>query len=216
MKAILVYSVIMFIGFATFSQQQDINPCEVEAITIEDIFSKHQEDQGINKYGQMVFQEGGNDLEFTSLTLAVMRAESNFKHDAKSNRGAVGLMQLMPSTAFDISQQLGMDINENDLVDPAINIKLGMDYIKYIQDRLEGIEDEERRLILVWASYNSGLHTVKRAFKCRGFDCYIARANLCSPDQFNAAMDNLPEETQQYLEGVKNHYDKYKKAFNVI
>jgi len=216
MKTILSWSVIMFICFVTFSQQQKIDQSELKTIKMNQSYLKNKESMEINKYAYLVFGQSGNDLKFTSLVLAMIRAESNFDHTAKSHMGAVGLMQLMPSTALDVAKDLGIKIQYSDLSDPNINTKLGISYIKYLQERLSQIEDDDRKLVLILASYNSGLHTVKRSFKCRGFDCYINRANLCDDDQFNESLRNLPDETKEYLKNVKVYYTRYKNVFNVV
>lgn len=213
---IILFSFILFAGFISFSPKQDIAPHEIEPIKITEIYLEDNNNQEGNEYWKLVLDHAGNDMEFASLTLAVIKAESDFNFEAGSNKGAVGLMQLMPSTASEVSKQLGVHFEEKDLLDPYINVKLGTEYMRYIQGRLEGIEDEERKLILTLASYNSGLHRVKRSFECNGFECYIQRANLCNEAQFNNAMNNLPEETRNYLKNVMDHYAKYKKFFNVV
>lgn len=214
MKTIIPFFIIFFVSFITFSPQQKISASESDAVRINKSYLREKDHQAINKYGYLVFKQANKELEFTSLALAVIKAESNFKHDAKSHKGAVGLMQLMPATALDMSEQLGVEISQNDLIDPAINIRLGVSYIKYLEGKLVEIEDEDRRLDLIVASYNSGLHRVKHSFKCRGFKCYIKRANLCTDIQFQENFDSLPEETKDYLNNVKNYYKTFKKAFN--
>lgn len=85
------------------------------------------------------------------LLFAVMRAESNFRPDAVSSAGAVGLMQLMPSTARFIERQAGFSC---DLLIPAENIRAGAWYLRYLLTRFEG----EREVL---AAYNAGEGTVR-------------------------------------------------------
>ncbi len=63
--------------------------------------------------------------------LAVVRGESFFDPKAKSHKGALGLMQVMPSTASDYG------VNENDLLDPSINIDVGVHYLSDLYVKLQ-------------------------------------------------------------------------------
>ncbi len=83
------------------------------------------------------------------LLKAVMAAESNFNPAAISERGATGLMQLMPGTA--------RDMYVHDMLDPAQNIEGGARYLRQLLDRFGG--DLER----VLAAYNAGPQRVRRS-----------------------------------------------------
>ncbi len=160
-----------------------------------------------------------NDDEFIPLVLAVMKAESNFKIQAKSHKGALGLMQLMPTTALDEYRKSGMDVSlyklkKNLIEQPELNIALGVGYLKTLQDRLEGIENPDKHRQLIIASYNAGIHRVKRAFKCKGFNCYKYKANRYSNNFFQRTIKTLPAETRNYLKNVERYYEDYKKAFS--
>lgn len=214
MKTMPFYIAVIFACFITFSPKPKINSSEIETIKIDRGHIKEREKEKVNKYGRLVFNQTDKDLKFTSLAMAVIRAESDFNHEAVSHKGALGLMQLMPETASEVSKDLGLDVKDGDLFDPEINIKLGVSYIKHLRGRLSEIDDDERKLALILASYNSGPHRVKRAFGCRGYKCYIDRANICTEKQFNKVLSRLPEETRLYLKSVKSHYTRYKKVFN--
>ena len=66
------------------------------------------------------------------LIYAIIKAESNFEPNAESHRGAKGLMQLMYSTAEDISKRIGIELNEDNILEPDININLGTKYISML------------------------------------------------------------------------------------
>lgn len=85
------------------------------------------------------------------LIAAVAYTESRFDPEAKSNWGAVGLMQVLPSTA----RGLGVD---GDLTDPEVNVRVGARYMKRLVARFEEDEVEKRqRVRFAVAAYNAGL-----------------------------------------------------------
>jgi len=83
-----------------------------------------------------------------ALVHAVVRAESAYRADAVSSKGAVGLMQLMPATA----ERYGV----NDRHDPAQNLRGGSEYLR---DLLGMFEND---LQLALAAYNAGENAVIR------------------------------------------------------
>jgi soluble lytic murein transglycosylase len=87
---------------------------------------------------------------------AVTRQESAFVHDAKSTAGAVGLMQLLPSTAKQTAQKNGLSFTPQDLVKPDKNIALGSRYLDHLLDVFDG------NRILAAAAYNAGPTRVKK------------------------------------------------------
>lgn len=84
-----------------------------------------------------------------ALLLAVMAVESNFDHQAASEKGAMGLMQLMPFTA--------KDMYVSDAWDPAQNIDGGARYLRILANQYGG------DLVKTLAAYNAGPEAVRRA-----------------------------------------------------
>ena len=75
------------------------------------------------------------------LVTGLIRTESHFRSDAVSPAGAIGLMQIMPSTGEWIADK--MDINQfatKDLYAPTINIRFGTWYLHYLIDRFDKID----------------------------------------------------------------------------
>jgi len=84
-----------------------------------------------------------------ALVRAVIETESNWNPSARSRKGAVGLMQLIPSTA----QRFGV----NDAFNPRQNVEAGVRYLKTLLERYNG------NLDLALAAYNAGEGAVDRA-----------------------------------------------------
>jgi soluble lytic murein transglycosylase len=92
-----------------------------------------------------------------ALLAAVIEAESKFNPGATSNAGAIGLMQLTPSTAKGIAQYTGGSrFRVSDLTNPDINMRYGAWYLGHLRDHYDGNE----RLAL--AAYNAGEDNVDR------------------------------------------------------
>ncbi len=84
-----------------------------------------------------------------ALILAVMAVESNFDPRAVSDKGAMGLMQLMPATA--------RELYVADAWDPAQNIEGGARYLRLLANQYSG------DLVKTLAAYNAGPDAVRRA-----------------------------------------------------
>jgi len=86
-----------------------------------------------------------------------LRQESLYRRDAKSTAGALGLMQLIPSTARIIARQLKRaKPSDEDLYKPEINIPLGAVHLRQMIDSFKG------HSVLALASYNGGSTAVRR------------------------------------------------------
>ena len=81
-----------------------------------------------------------------SLVRAVIQVESGYQPRARSTKGAVGLMQLLPATA----RRYGV----TNLYDPAANIRAGVSHLRMLLDRFP--------LALALAAYNAGEAAVER------------------------------------------------------
>lgn len=82
---------------------------------------------------------------------AVMRQESGFDPWARSGAGAIGLLQLIPPTAKAMASKVGMKgFNESRLTDPAVNLRLGVAYLRDLE-RIWGGQPA-----LIFANYNAG------------------------------------------------------------
>jgi len=91
-----------------------------------------------------------------ALLAAVIYQESKFRAHARSSSGAVGLMQLLPSTAEGIAVHTGgTRFRVSDLDDPEINVRYGSWYLRHLLDKY----GDERTAL---AAYNAGQENVDR------------------------------------------------------
>lgn len=101
--------------------------------------------------GQAVAEQSVRHGIAPRLLLSVILSESSFRKNVVSNRGAIGLMQLMPSTARAVASRLELHWRgDDDLLDTRVNIMLGACYLGRLLDMFDG------DLQLALTAYNSG------------------------------------------------------------
>ena len=83
-----------------------------------------------------------------NLVYAVIKTESSFDVKAVSEKGAVGLMQIIPPTAEYISEKW-FGGEEYDLFDPETNVKYGVKYLSCLIEKFNGVREG-------LAAYNAG------------------------------------------------------------
>jgi len=98
------------------------------------------------QYAELIHSIAAENGVDPALVKAIIRAESNFNRHAVSRKGAQGLMQLMPGTAGRYAV--------GNAFDPAENIRGGVRYLGFLQDRFPG------QLHLAVAAYNAGENAV--------------------------------------------------------
>ncbi len=130
------------------------------------------------------------------LTLAIIKTESNFKEDTVSKSGAIGLMQLMDTTAREQAQKLGIDYSTELLYNPESNIKLGLNYfdtlLTYFNDNY----------ILAFIAYNAGLGNVEK---------WINEGLITRNGE---GTENIPfPETNMYVRKIVRNYKIYQDLY---
>lgn len=89
-------------------------------------------------------------------------AESGLNPKARSKAGAVGIMQILPSTFKDIRKQNPALVN---LEDPKWNIAAGIYYDRYLYDKWGFLDtDSRQQLFFAFGSYNAGFRRVRQAY----------------------------------------------------
>ena len=121
-----------------------------------------------------------------SLIYGVMRRESLFDPLARSSVGALGLMQLMPSTARLVARSLGMKRpRKSDILHVENNIRFGTHYLKTVMNRFDN------NVALAAAAYNAGPRNVQR---------WLPRDSSMSADLW---VETVPfGETRNYVQAV--------------
>lgn len=145
---------------------------------------------------EIVFCSKEFDLS-PELIASVINVESSFNKNAKSNKNAIGLMQIKLTTANYLNELNNQEtINETELFSPTINIKYGSQYLKYLIDKFENIDT-------ALASYNAGETRVRSWLN----------SGVYSPDQ--KTLMYIPyEETRNYVEKINENLKYYSKIFN--
>jgi peptidoglycan lytic transglycosylase len=106
------------------------------------------------RYRAIVLGHARNYRLDPALLAAVIYQESKFDAGARSDRGAIGLMQLLPDTAKGIAERTGgTRFRVSDLYDPEINVRYGAWYLRHLLDKY----GSERTAL---AAYNAGQHNV--------------------------------------------------------
>ncbi len=130
---------------------------------------------------------------------AVIKTESGFDPDARSNVGAVGLMQLMPIAFKEVSNNIedNKGLKYSDMYNPEYNIMYGTWYLDYLYEQFGSYE-------LTIAAYHAGMTEV------RG---WLYSGVL---DEDNLNLDNIPSEysdTRHYINKVINAYKEYNRLY---
>lgn len=91
------------------------------------------------------------------LIYSIIKTESDFRREAKSNKGAIGLMQIMPETGKYISELLGdQEYSESKLLKPEVNIRYGTYYFSKLYN------DFDKNSEMAIAAYNAGEGNVRK------------------------------------------------------
>ncbi len=107
------------------------------------------------QYKQAVLDLSSRSGLQAAWTYGVIRRESAFVSDARSPRGALGLMQLMPATAKRVSRQLRLRYRgSRQLLQPETNLALGTGYLAHMLERFDA------QTVLATAAYNAGARRV--------------------------------------------------------
>ncbi|MBB5746496.1 soluble lytic murein transglycosylase-like protein [Brevundimonas variabilis] len=151
------------------------------------------------RYAQPVLEpEGGFTIE-KALVYAIARKETGFDPEARSGAGAFGIMQVMPTTAAELTGDRGFATDPQRLLVPATNIRLGQAYINKML-ALPAFRGDVLRAV---ASYNAGPGPMLSAIRKLGPDA--------DPLLLIETID-VPQ-ARQYVEEVMAAYWIYQRMF---
>ncbi|MBY0548314.1 MAG: transglycosylase SLT domain-containing protein [Candidatus Obscuribacterales bacterium] len=134
------------------------------------------------------------------LVHALVREESRYNYKALSRSNALGLMQLLPGTAYGVAKRIGVPLSsQQDILIPEVNIKLGTDYLAYAIKRMNG------NCLLAVASYNGGPNAVQG---------WMKKFTAAGGTDFDVFVENIPfRETRDYVRKVFGSYWAYEHIY---
>ena len=176
-KTIFIYIIIIALIIVI------INSTNIEKIIQKKIYVKKYSYE-VEKYSKEY------DVD-ENLIYAVIKAESNFDENAVSRKNAKGLMQLMYDTAKDVAKTINIEIDEEKILEPDININIGTKYLSMLIAKYQTIE-------VALAAYNAGSGNV---------DSWIENGTIKSD---GSDIENIPyKETNNYVRKILRDYKIY-------
>jgi soluble lytic murein transglycosylase-like protein len=91
-----------------------------------------------------------------ALIMAVIDQESEFYPNARSDKGAQGLMQIMPFKWDEYVAKLNLGVDRRAITDPFMNITVGCHILKNFYDGYKHIKDDKIRIAKALTDYNNG------------------------------------------------------------
>ena len=92
----------------------------------------------------------------SSLIVAVIHQESEFYPNARSDKGAQGLMQIMPLKWDEYVVRLKLGVDRRAMTDPFLNITVGCQILKDLYDGYKDVKDDKVRMAKALTDYNNG------------------------------------------------------------
>ena len=177
---LLILASIIFILFKVV-KIDDIIMKKLYPLKYSEYVEKYAKEYNIDKY--MVY--------------AIIKAESNFNENAQSSSDAIGLMQIMEITAIETARKMNLEVTEEDLFKPDLNINIGLKYFTYLLNQY----DNNYPLAII--AYNAGMGNV---------DAWIKDGTI---KEDGTDIENVPfKETNNYVRKILRDYEIYKGLYN--
>jgi soluble lytic murein transglycosylase len=130
------------------------------------------------------------------LVMGVICQESHFEQNIVSGAGAIGLMQLLPSTASLQARTLGLPYSINRLDTPGYNLQLGIAHLAELLNEWKG------DTVLALASYNAGRNVAAS---------WQTKFGNCPRDEF---IEKIPyRETRLFVKRITEHIAAYRRLY---
>lgn len=151
-------------------------------------------------YGRQVSSEAAAHKIDPLLVHALIREESRYNHLALSRSNAIGLMQLLPGTAYGVAKRLGVHLSGTEQIhDPPTNIRLGTAYLASALKRAGG------NALLAVAGYNGGPNAVR---------AWHSRFQQRGATDFDVFLEEIPfTETRDYVRKVFGSFWNYERVY---
>ena len=157
------------------------------------IFTAIEKTTHPKKYSDIVSKYSEEFSVPQELIYATIKVESNFKRDALSQAGAIGLMQMLPSTYEWLAKKLGEKCDAALLYDPDTNIRYGTYYLQYLYAKFGSWERAT-------VAYNWGEGNFSRFLENNGYT--------------DGDYSSIPvKETRSYVEKVNKAKIKYQNLY---
>ena len=177
---LLILASIIFILFKVV-KIDDIIMKKLYPLKYSEYVEKYAKEYNIDKY--MVY--------------AIIKAESNFNENAKSSSDAIGLMQIMEITAIETARKMDLEVTEEDLFKPDLNINIGLKYFTYLLNQY----NNNYQLAII--AYNAGIGNV---------DNWIKNGII---KEDGTDIENVPfKETNNYVRKILRDYKIYKELYD--
>ena len=144
----------------------------------------------ITRYDDLINEAAGRHGLDPMLVYALMATESEGQMNAFSDKGAAGLMQLMPGTARALGLRVTGTIDQR--LDPKLSIDAGVGYLK-------SVLDQHGDIVLALKGYNMGPTALRRMVRNSG-------------SEWSGLAGSLPKETRDYVIKVLSRYALLKDA----
>ena len=179
MLTLLILVVIIYVMFGVLKINSVIMK-KIYPLKYSEYVEKYAKEYDIDKY--MVY--------------AIIKAESNFDENAKSTSNAIGLMQIMETTAIETANKMSIEVTEEDLFEPELNINIGLKYFTYL------LKQYNNNYSLAIIAYNAGIGNV---------DNWIKNGTI---KEDGTDIENVPfKETNNYVRKILRGYEIYKELY---